>query len=107
MGKGTRWKGRAGDHKGPPSPSPPPSPLLTNEHVSKKPTHECAAPAHTRGGLEANQDVGQGLQGEHALQGDSCPVDCFFIYDYLVDDLAFDERFKHPGEVGGVDAVHS
>src|SRR5437660_180140 len=38
MGRGTRWKGTAGDHKGPPSRSPPPSPLRTGEHVSNKPT---------------------------------------------------------------------
>src|SRR5438874_10936120 len=31
-------KGTAGDHKGPPSRSPPPSPLRTDEHVSKKTT---------------------------------------------------------------------
>src|SRR6266536_4096037 len=31
-------RGTAGDHKGPPSLSPPPSPLRTVEHVSKKPT---------------------------------------------------------------------
>src|SRR6266699_1717172 len=38
MGRGTRWKGTAGDHKGPPSRSPPPSPLRNDEHVSNKPT---------------------------------------------------------------------
>ncbi len=35
------WKkarGTAGDHKGPPRRSPPPSPLRTDEHVFKKPT---------------------------------------------------------------------
>ena len=37
----------AGDHQGPPSPSPPPSPLRTDEHVSKKPTHESTTPAPT------------------------------------------------------------
>src|SRR6266567_3070072 len=40
MGRGTRWKGTAGDHNGPPSRSPPPSPLRTDEHISKNPTHE-------------------------------------------------------------------
>src|SRR6266581_5150873 len=38
MGRGTRWKGTACDHKGPPSRSPPPSPLRNDEHVSNKPT---------------------------------------------------------------------
>ena len=38
MGRGTRWKGTTGDHKGPPSRSPPPSPLRNDEHVSNKPT---------------------------------------------------------------------
>ena len=38
----------AGDHKGPPSPSPPPSPLRTDEHVSKKLTPESTTPAPTR-----------------------------------------------------------
>src|SRR6266568_8139528 len=38
MGRGTRWKGTAGDHKGPPSRSPPPSPLRTGEHISKRST---------------------------------------------------------------------
>src|SRR5258708_4160978 len=31
MGRCTRWKGTAGDHKGPPIRSPPPSPLRTDE----------------------------------------------------------------------------
>src|SRR6266516_7500932 len=38
MGRGTRWKGTAGDHKGPPSRSPPPSPLQTDQHVSTIPS---------------------------------------------------------------------
>jgi hypothetical protein len=45
MGKGTRWNGTAGDHKGPPSRSPPPSPLRTNEHGSTKPTLEMSSTA--------------------------------------------------------------
>jgi len=43
MGRGTREKGTAGDHKGPPSRSPPPSPLRADEHVSKTPTREMGA----------------------------------------------------------------
>src|SRR5260370_3031140 len=31
MGRGTSWKGTAGDHKGPPIRSQPPSPLRTDE----------------------------------------------------------------------------
>src|SRR6266446_7978800 len=45
-------------------------------------------------------------KSEHALQGDSSPLGCFFIDNYLVDDLAFDQSLKHPGEVGWMDAVH-
>ncbi len=47
LGRGTRWEGTAGDHKGPPSHSPPPSPLRTDEDVSKKPILERASPAPT------------------------------------------------------------
>ncbi len=39
-GRGHEGKGTAGDHKGPPSRSPPPSPLRTDERVSKKTTRE-------------------------------------------------------------------
>ena len=48
----------------------------------------------------------QGLQRQHALQGDTCPVGCFFIHDYLVDDLALNQSFEYPGQVSGMDAVH-
>ena len=39
-------KGTAGDHKGPPSRSPPPSPLRNDEHVSNKPTRVSALRDH-------------------------------------------------------------
>src|SRR6266702_4651299 len=40
MGRGAWEKGTAGDHKGTPRRSPPPSPLRTDELVSKIPTRE-------------------------------------------------------------------
>ena len=43
-------QGTAGDHKGPPFPTPPPSPLRTDDDASKKPTHESISPAPTRDG---------------------------------------------------------
>ena len=39
-------KGTAGDHKGPPSRSPPPSPLRIGEHVSNKSTRVSAPRDH-------------------------------------------------------------
>ena len=44
---------------------------------------------------------------QHAVEGDACPtLDGGFDLD-AVDDAAFDEVFKSPGEVVGADAVHS
>ena len=34
------WEGTAGDHKGPPNPAPPPSPLRTDDEALQKPTRE-------------------------------------------------------------------
>jgi len=41
-------QGAAGDHKGPPFPTPPPSPLRTDDDASNKPTCVSSAPAPTR-----------------------------------------------------------
>src|SRR6266851_1189395 len=45
-------------------------------------------------------------QRQHTLQRNPCPVGCFLVHLHLIDDLAFEQAFKDPGEVGGVDAVH-
>src|SRR6266566_1923316 len=46
------------------------------------------------------------LQCQHALQSYSCPIDYLVINNYLVDNLAFDQSLKHPGQVGRMDAIH-
>src|SRR5437763_1254205 len=46
------------------------------------------------------------LQREHTFQGNSGPVSRLLIYADLVDDLALDQSFQNPGEIGRVYAVH-
>jgi hypothetical protein len=41
-------KGTAGDHKGPPNPARPPSPLRTDDETFQKATRESTTPATTR-----------------------------------------------------------
>ena len=57
MGRGTREKDTAGDHKGPPHRSPPPSPLRTDEHVSNKPTRESPVPGPSLANLVITEDA--------------------------------------------------
>src|SRR5260370_27109200 len=45
-------------------------------------------------------------QRQHTLQRNPCPISRFLVHFHLVDDLAVEQAFEHPGEVGGVDAVH-
>ncbi len=57
LGRGTREKGTAGDHKGPPHHSPPPSPLRTDEHVSNKPTRESPVTGPSLANLVITEDA--------------------------------------------------
>src|SRR5260221_5244004 len=45
-------------------------------------------------------------QRQHTLQRNPCPISRFLVHFHLVDDLAVEQAFEHPGEVGRVDAVH-
>src|SRR2546421_9977789 len=46
------------------------------------------------------------LQRKHTFQRNLRPVSCLAIYADLVDDLALDQSFQHPREIGRVYAVH-